>query len=97
MTGRMSHTTDLSIQTYGSAPSVSSKKHKKNSHLETPPPHPFEVNPSKSAMSLMNLILQIAISLFDLHQHLIELVLFILSAVKLKQLASLNLKCLTVE
>ena len=47
MTGYMSHTMDLSIQTYGSVPSIS-KKRKKNAYLETPAPHPFEVQPKKS-------------------------------------------------
>mmetsp|Transcript_19190 Transcript_19190/g.22188 ORF Transcript_19190/g.22188 Transcript_19190/m.22188 type:complete len:668 (-) Transcript_19190:147-2150(-) len=47
MTGHVSHTTDLSIQTYGSAPSRS-KKRKKTAYLETPAPHPFDVRPKKS-------------------------------------------------
>ncbi|GFH55317.1 hypothetical protein CTEN210_11793 [Chaetoceros tenuissimus] len=48
MTGHISHTTDLSIQTYGSVPSVSSQKRKKNAYLEIPAPHPFDVQPNKS-------------------------------------------------
>ncbi|GFH55403.1 hypothetical protein CTEN210_11879 [Chaetoceros tenuissimus] len=47
MTGHMSHTTDLSIQTYGSVSSLS-KKRKKNAYLEIPAPHPFDVQPNKS-------------------------------------------------
>jgi hypothetical protein len=46
MTGHISHTTDLSIQTYGSVPL--SKKRESNLYLETPPPHPFQVYPNKS-------------------------------------------------
>lgn len=46
MTGHISHTTDLSIQTYGSIPL--SKKRTKNAYLETPAPHPFEVYPNKA-------------------------------------------------
>lgn len=45
MTGHVSHTTDLVIQTYGSTPSGSSKG-REDRFLEPPAPHPFNVLPA---------------------------------------------------
>lgn len=45
MTGHVSHTTDLVIQTYGSTPSGSSKG-REDRFLEPPAPHPFNVRPA---------------------------------------------------